>query len=42
MVGISHVLGDAPDDLKGDMLITGKQVELLVLLTQRELAQPGI
>jgi hypothetical protein len=40
-VGVGHVLVDAPDDLKGDMLIAGKQVEL-VLLTQRELAQPGI
>ena len=31
-VGINDVLVDAPGDLKGDVLLTGKQVEYLVLL----------
>lgn len=37
-VGVGHVLVDAPDGLKGDILIAGKQVELLLLLTLREQA----
>ena len=31
-VGINDVLIDAPGDLKGDVLVAGKQVEYLVLL----------
>ena len=35
-VGINDVLIDAPRGLKGDVLLAGKQVEYLVLLTRGE------
>ena len=35
-VGVDNTLVDAPRDLKGDVLVAGKQVEDLVLLTRRE------
>ena len=35
-VGVDNVLVDAPGDLEGDVLVTGKQVEYLVLLERRE------
>ena len=35
-VGINDVLIDAPRGLKGDVLLAGKQVDYLVLLTKRE------
>ena len=35
-VGINDVLVGAPGDLKGDVLVAGKQVEYLVLLAKGE------
>ena len=35
-VGVDDVLVDTPGDLKGDVLVAGKQVEYLVLLTRGE------
>ena len=35
-VGVDDVLVGAPGDLKGDVLVAGKQVEYLVLLTLGE------
>ena len=35
-VGVDNTLVDAPRDLKGDVLVAGKQVEYLVLLAKGE------
>ena len=41
-VGVDDVLVGAPSDLEGDVLLTGKQVEDLVLLAWREQAGSGV
>ena len=41
-VGVDDVLVGAPSDLERDVLLTGKQVEDLVLLAWREQARSGV